>query len=257
MNKSDYEIIHFKNRRNYLLPLVYLKSPNAQSPNLIMVHGGAYKYGNSLQQLDTLKMFQQMGFNVFSLPYSLLPEKWPFAFEDILDGFSYIEKNFSSAKYIIAGRSAGAHLAALLVKEVQPILKNRLLGFINFYGIMDFIDLKNSLKRKNLLKFDRIFEVLFQEKQNDELFLKSISPAHQVDKFFPPTLIFHGSRDSLVPLTQSLIFQNELNKNSIKNELVIFQGVDHVMEWNLYSPCGQIVTQKIELFLNNFKVTTT
>ena len=60
-----------------------------------------------------------------------------------------------------------------------------------------------------------------------------------------------------MPLTQSLIFQNELNKNSIKNELVIFQGVDHVMEWNLYSPCGQIVTQKIELFLNNFKVTTT
>lgn len=246
-SKVEHEVIPFQNRKNESRPIVYLKSKSPQAPALIMVHGGAYKYGNCFQQMDTLNLFRELGYHVFSPSYSLVPKEWPQQKEDLEDFFSFIDKKFNPAFYVVGGRSAGVQLAVLLITQV--IKSKPVKGFINFYGIADLWMLQKSFKGKNLLLFNRIMDQLFGKRKEDENFMLSISPLQLLTEQFPQTLIFHGTHDQIVDYKHSLLFKNRLDQLKVSCELVSFPRIDHVMEWNLYSPNGQKVSEKVTQFL--------
>jgi len=55
----------------------------------------------------------------------------------------------------------------------------------------------------------------------------AISPLLFVDPSDPPTLLIHGDKDELVPLTESQTIKAELDKHSVKNKLIVIEGGDH------------------------------
>jgi len=54
-----------------------------------------------------------------------------------------------------------------------------------------------------------------------------ISPVYRVGSNTPPVIIFHGDADKLVPLQQSELMIDALNKAGVKNKLVIEKGRGH------------------------------
>ena len=56
---------------------------------------------------------------------------------------------------------------------------------------------------------------------------KDVSPIYNVTAKFPPTLLIHGDKDTLVPLQQSQIFRDALVKAGVVNELVVIEGGGH------------------------------
>jgi dipeptidyl aminopeptidase/acylaminoacyl peptidase len=65
---------------------------------------------------------------------------------------------------------------------------------------------------------------------------REMSPIYYVTSNLPPTLIYHGDADTLVPLDQSERFQAEARKAGCTIELVVHHGGKHgwiSMVWDL------------------------
>jgi dipeptidyl aminopeptidase/acylaminoacyl peptidase len=54
-----------------------------------------------------------------------------------------------------------------------------------------------------------------------------ISPIYYIGPDTPPTLIFHGNKDDLVPLQQSQTFVAKLKEAGVEGKLVIKEGAGH------------------------------
>jgi acetyl esterase len=56
---------------------------------------------------------------------------------------------------------------------------------------------------------------------------KEISPAHNISKDDPPTIVFLGSKDSLIPVATAEKFEADLDRVGVENELYVYEGQAH------------------------------
>src|SRR5262249_49709077 len=56
---------------------------------------------------------------------------------------------------------------------------------------------------------------------------KSISPVNHASSDAPPTLIFHGDADKLVPIQQAELMVEALKKSGVEAKLVVKPGASH------------------------------
>ena len=55
----------------------------------------------------------------------------------------------------------------------------------------------------------------------------AISPAHNITKDDPPTIVFLGSKDDLVPVATAKKFDADLKAVGVKSEVWIYEGQPH------------------------------
>jgi acetyl esterase/lipase len=72
----------------------------------------------------------------------------------------------------------------------------------------------------------RCFHRIRDEKKVETI-LRDISPIYHVAKDNPPMLIFHGTKDRLVPIQQVQDFVARLKSANVPNRLVVKEGADH------------------------------
>jgi dipeptidyl aminopeptidase/acylaminoacyl peptidase len=60
-----------------------------------------------------------------------------------------------------------------------------------------------------------------------EYIYKTCSPLTYVNRAVPPVLTIHGDRDDCVPIIQAQLLHNALDKNQVKNKLIIIEGKRH------------------------------
>jgi acetyl esterase/lipase len=152
----------------------------------------------------------------------------------------------------ITGGSAGGHLSLMQgtagadgdPKSPDPIdrVSSRVQAVACFFPPTDFLNYgatgKVAIGGAILKEVAAPFE--FQEWDNDRKVLKTItdkttihfivlaiSPINHVSANTPPTLIFHGDADPIVPLQQSQIFIEKLKQNKVPCELVVKHGAGH------------------------------
>ena len=53
------------------------------------------------------------------------------------------------------------------------------------------------------------------------------SPIVQVSSDDPPTLLIHGDKDDLVPVSNSKVIYEAFQKNNVKTQLIIIEGAGH------------------------------
>src|SRR4029077_871929 len=63
-------------------------------------------------------------------------------------------------------------------------------------------------------------------KQEPEAFEK-YCPVRNVDSGYPPTLLLHGDQDTDVPIEQSKMMAEELDRNHVAHELLIIPNRGH------------------------------
>ena len=105
---------------------IHLPKEPESAPVLIMVHGGAWTYGNKHTYigLEQARFFNRNGYIFIPINYRLAPDHpFPAAIEDAAAAIAWVHENIAEyggdpSKIVLMGHSAGAHSVAMV--SVDP-----------------------------------------------------------------------------------------------------------------------------------------
>ncbi|MGJ9385042.1 alpha/beta hydrolase [Salipaludibacillus sp. CF4.18] len=221
--------IRTENSEAKLYTYILNNSPDIDSerkrPTIVICPGGGYEFTSDREAEPVAIRLNAMGFNACVLRYSVRPAHYPTALLELSKAVSLIRKNADQwhvdrNKIIVAGFSAGGHLAASLgVHWNKSFLAERL-------GIASEDIKPNGL----LLSYPVItsgthahkgsFEALLDGKE--EALFEEVSLEKQVSEDTPSTFLWHTTTDVSVPVQNSLMFAEALVKNKISLEMHIY-----------------------------------
>ena len=164
------------------------------APVLVFFYGGSWKSGTRSYYRFVGEAFAARGYVVVVPDYRLYPAaRFPAFVEDGALALKWVERNASrfggdSSRIILAGHSAGAHLAALLLFDQRYLAalafdRDRLLGFVGLAGPYAF----------NPLAYESTRAVFSTVDHPDQA-----RPIAFVDGSSPPLLLMHGEGDDTV-----------------------------------------------------------
>jgi len=191
-------------------------------PLLVFIHGGGWKGGDRADYKVYLLPFAKKGYITATVSYRFVNDSpYPACVEDIKDAVKWFFRNgdkygYDPDRIALIGGSAGGHLALLAVygwknsveKNDTTLIpvenSHHIKAVVDFYGP---VDLTTEYARNHPIVTG------FLEKTYDqapEVFLEA-SPIHYLDRSAPPTLIFQGTSDDLVRVSQSDNLKKQLD----------------------------------------------
>lgn len=94
--------------------------PAGPVASMLYLRGGAYAYRPLLHDQFVAFMAEATGCRVFVPDYRLIPEHpWPAQLEDALASYRWLLQTIDSQRLVVAGESAGGHLALTLLTAVR------------------------------------------------------------------------------------------------------------------------------------------
>jgi acetyl esterase/lipase len=213
---------------------VWRKTTTARgAPVLLFVHGGSWVFGEKNQQArPMLHEFVARGWIVVPINYRLAPaDPWPAQIEDVTSALAWVKRNIASFggdsdRIIVAGASAGGHLAALLAlshddpqwrpSDSDEALDWRVRGAISFYGVLEMTGdesvwrgLGHGLR---MLLEHRVVQRTFED--HLEVY-RQMSPDLRITPTAPPFLVIQGVTDTLVDVGVARHFVSEFRTRAI------------------------------------------
>ena len=149
------------------------------------------------------------------------------------------------------GKSAGGHLALLLGLSGDlpglegtggnPGVSSRVQAVCSFYGIGDVARVARPDVREH---FATLYDVTCQylggpPEERAEL-ARLLSPTTYVSRDAPPILLFHGDQDAVVPVEESILMHDALQRVGADVEFHVIPGAGH--HWNLDITRDRLVT---------------
>lgn len=223
--------------------------PARAHPGVILIHGGSWSSLDKSTMRTMAQFLARSGFVAFAVDYRLFDGKqngWPAQLDDVQRAVRWIRAN--AAKYGVEpdhigafGHSAGAQLAALLgVEDTRDNSDPALAKYSS--KVQAVVDVSGPV---NFLKDHDADGVAFEHKFFGKDQLAAASPITLVSKTNAPFLIVHGTRDEMVPITQSEEFYNKLIAAGVPAKLV---KVDDVHTFQTPEARRKLAVQTLEFF---------
>lgn len=217
-------------------------APQKRFPAIIHVHGGGWCMGDHNADLTEEYGLNGQGFVTGSITYRLSQEApYPAQIHDCKAAIRFLRAN--AAKYGIDpdrigvwGGSAGGHLVALLGTTADISLlegdsgnleySSRVQAVCDMFGPTDFSE--TAMKQYTMPEvIDMVTGLLGGTYQQKRGLARMASPVEFVSKDDPPTLIFQGDNDTLVPMYQSEVFYNALKRVGVDVTFVKVKNAGH------------------------------
>ena len=93
-------------------------------------------------------------------------------------------------------------------------------AFFEKTSVFDFKELNPALEKYDLVT----------DANRKRAILKAMSPMYSADKTTAPTLIYHGDKDAVCPITQSIMYIKKLESLNVPSKLLIKKGAGHVWD---------------------------
>ncbi len=189
------------------------------APLIIWVHGGAWRAGSKKDVPVT--RWLELGFAIASIEYRLSPEApFPAQMHDIKSAIRFLRANaegyhFDSQRFVIAGSSAGGHLAALAGvtngnEELEGVVgdfrqaSSDVQAIVSFYGGSNLQSILEQSTAHGLSVRVSALQLLLggQPSEKPEL-ARLASPVSHVEATDPPLWLVHGDADPQMPIAQS------------------------------------------------------
>ncbi len=213
------------------------KDLDRAAPLLIFIHGGGWKSGKKEDYRVYTLAFAQRGYVTASISYRLSGvAKYPAAIEDVKCAVRWLRAHaedygFAPDKIALIGGSAGGHLSLLAGYADEDAFSapcdadasSRVQAVVDLYGP---VDLTTEYARGHDLTTS-FFGVSYEEAP--ELY-RQASPLSWITPDDPPTLIFQGTIDDLVPVSQSDTLHAALDRAGLFNEYHRLKGWPHTMD---------------------------
>jgi acetyl esterase/lipase len=222
---------------------LYLPERLPASGLIVWVHGGAWRAG-SRDSVD-LRGMTERGWAVASVDYRLSTvARFPAQVHDIKAAIRYLrarakDRGYPRSPIVIAGSSAGAHLAALVGVTNQHAELEGTIGddaressdvqaIVSLYGASNLTTILEQSTPHGLSVRRPALELLLgaQPEAAPEL-ARLASPIFHVDAKDPPLLMLHGDQDNQMPINQSLELQGAYEKLGLRVRFVAVHGAGH------------------------------
>jgi len=201
-----------------------------------LVHGGGWIEGDKNDMTAFIPELQKESpdYAVVNINYRLASEgnsPFPMQIDDIKAVIEHLkakkEEYQISNQYAFIGSSAGAHLSMLY--SFGHDSNNEVDMVCSIVGPTNFTD--NAYVNPTELTFaflalqiQRITGVLFSQSSQ---FYKDNSPYHVATSSAPPTILFYGDEDPLIPSSQGIDMHAKLDELGVTNEFTIYSGEGH------------------------------
>ena len=209
---------------------VWRTSRTAQgAPVIVYFHGGGWSFGDKREQgRPMLHEFVQRGWVVVTSNYRLSPDhRWPAHAVDAKRVLGFVKKYIANyggdpSRVVVAGGSAGGHLAALLaLSEPQEWMSPDLAdvkdwsvrGCIALYSVLemtgDELHWNGRGHGLRVLLEGRVVQLAYS--QNVALY-EQMSPYHRIHLYAPPFLVVQGGNDTLVDVNVARNFIDQFRR---------------------------------------------
>lgn len=193
-------------------------------PAVVFFFGGGWNGGKVTQFEQHSKYLASRGMVAFVADYRVKSRQKTAPNACVADGKSavrWIRENATRLgvdpdRIAAGGGSAGGHVAATT-------------GICDGLDDASEINSEVSSKSNALLLFNPVYDNGLEGYGHSRVkeWFPQISPAHNISKDAPPTIVFLGSKDSLVPVATAEKFDADLKAAGVASELFIYEGQPH------------------------------
>ncbi len=241
-NVEAFKNVEYKNINGRSLQMDFYrpKGMTKPAPLLVFIHGGGWSGGDRADYLVYLTHFAGLGYVTATVSYRFVKEApYPACVNDIMDAVHFIFQNGEKYNYdpdriCLIGGSAGSHLAMLAAygwkKQPSPsdtirqvVEKHKIKAVVEIYGPTDFTT-EYARNHHTITSF-----IAHSYQEAPQLYVEA-SPITYVTKESPTTLILHGTRDMLVPISQAELLKHKLDSLGVVNVYCPVPGWPHTMD---------------------------
>ena len=224
------------------------------APCVVVIHGGGWDGGDRQQLAELNHWLARRGFAVAAIDYRLAPQSiWPAQREDTLAALDFlkrqaVELGVDPERLVLFGRSAGGQIASAVgYGSADPAIR----GVVSFYAPHDMFFAYSSAREDDFLKSPQLMrQYLGGPPSMAQANYESASGHQKVRVGSPPTLLVHGSIDTLVWNQHSVRLQARLAEARVPHVYVELPWATHAFEYNLTGPGGQLATYALAGFLH-------
>ena len=200
-----------------------IKESTKKSPAIVFFFGGGWNNGTVKQFEQQALYFSQRGMVCVLVDYRVREKQKTTPFESLKDAKSAIryirehanELGIDPSKIVAAGGSAGGHLAAAtaIINDYNESTDNTAISCVP-----DALVLFNPVfdNGPGGYGYERIGEAY-----------KNFSPLHNIKSGAPPTIVFLGDKDHLVPVETAKYYKIIMEKVKSRCDLFVYEGQGH------------------------------
>jgi acetyl esterase/lipase len=217
---------------------------------VFIVSGGWFSNHNDINPMLS-SFFEQKGITVFQVVHGSQPKyQIPEILGLVTHAIRFVHLNASTYgidpnRIAVMGASAGGHLSLMIAgtgDQGDPAAKDpvdrapsTVKTVVAFFPPTDFLNWGGPGVMPFKMPQMKVFMPAFgiTDATPIDQFTKlgqTLSPINKVTLAFPPTLLIHGDKDTLVPIQQSQIMDAALAKAGVKHKLIVVPGGGHGAE---------------------------
>jgi acetyl esterase/lipase len=222
--------ISYGNDSNQTFDMYLPAKRTSKTKTLILVHGGGWSGGDKADMNPIKDLVRQDLPNVavININYRLATannKPYPMQVDDITAVIEYLKSN--KTKYTISdnfgfiGTSAGGHLALLWSYAFDSDKNiNMVCSIVGPTNLTDPAYLNNtSPELQSLLDLFGVDASI--------PFLEEVSPLHRATASAPPTILFYGGQDPLIPTTQGTALKDKLQTLNVTHQFTLYPNAGH------------------------------
>ena len=230
---------------------------------LVWIHGGGWLFGDKRAKRWIRRFHNHFSdhkeLNVFMIGYRVGENTAPYAVEDVLCAYKKIEeeiesRGFSKTDIIVAGASAGGHLALFLSLSQQNISNKSCLSnlkpkaVVNLFGITEIEETYKYLDQSKFFSLSNYVRRWIPDEKRISEVSKHLSPLYLADNQNIKVLTIHGTNDVWVPYSQAELLDKKLKEKHILHTV---EGGGH---YGFSEEEDQAIREKIKNFITEIQL---
>jgi acetyl esterase/lipase len=224
--KSLYNVSYGSNNQQ-VFDLYLPANRTTNTKTLLLVHGGGWTEGDKADMNYVINIIKQYlpGYAIANINYRLASTGNPAFPMQIDDLAAVVSKLKNTDEYVISdnfgfiGVSAGGHLSMLYSYAYNT--NNNVKMVCSIVGPTDFTDVNYTSNPFMVQLFQTATGIDYTTNPS---FYQQISPLSRATSNSPPTILFYGNQDPLIPTTQGVNLHARLDQLGVYNEFNLYNG---------------------------------